>query len=474
MAEHKDKIKGGLADKKKPADFDTSALKQGKAVESEHTSDKTVAQEIAMDHLTEDKKYYKKLKEVEKKDMVQVTADGKQEIVEGNEPLKKDPKKKSLSEKWQALKKALNNQSAFMDLAAATAADPQPQEEEVDENGPSLDDENTELNEEQDPQEMAEDILQEHGSEDDEAAESDDSEEATTSDDDEDPEMSDESEDEEPMDENLMEQQDDSEEEGEDEPQEDAAEGDPESEEKIKQALMDEGYTEPEIAYIVHGHHSPTYDEGKEAKAHATYAMSDIDTDHAKREGDQKLDMADKSHKLEMEAALKQKELEHQHAIRMKDLEYKHASMQTPDPETEKNHKKRMLDLEYQGAQQQLPDGSDKEHQKRMMDLEFQNAQAQAVDPEVAKKLQEFDVKEREIQLKLKEEQMKLELELKKKEHELKMKMMQENMKQQAKQKNQIAGEKHKHKLAEAKKPAKKPLKKSFDFETGEVKVDDE
>lgn len=461
MAEHKDKIPGGLADKKKPADFNASALKQGKKVESEHTSDKAIAQEIAMDHLTEDKKYYQKLKEVEKKDMIEVAPDGKQEIVEGKEPLKKDPKKKGLKDKWNELKKALDNQSAFMDLAEATAAEPQPQEEEVDENMAPSDDENTELDEEQDPQEMAEDILQEHGSDDAEEAgedeESDDSEEA--------PALDEEMTEEEPIDDE------DSQPEME---EEESEEGDPDSEEKIKQALRDEGYTDPEIAYIVHGHHSPAYDESKEAKAHATYAMSDIDTDHAKREGDQKLDMADKSHKLEMEAALKQKELEHQHAIRMKDLEYKHASMMTPDPETEKNHKKRMLDLEYQGAQKQLPDGSDKEHQKRMMDLEFENAKAQAVDPEVAKKLQEFDVKERELQLKLKEEQMKLELELKKKEHELKMKMMQENMKQQAKQKSQIAGEKHKHKLAEAKKPAKKPLKKSFDFETGEVEVDDE
>ena len=29
MAEHKDKIKGGLADKKKPSDFNSAALKQG-------------------------------------------------------------------------------------------------------------------------------------------------------------------------------------------------------------------------------------------------------------------------------------------------------------------------------------------------------------------------------------------------------------------------------------------------------------
>lgn len=62
----KDKLKGGKADKKKPSDFDKKALAQGMKVELEHTKDKKVAMEIAMDHLTEDPKYYDKLKQVEK------------------------------------------------------------------------------------------------------------------------------------------------------------------------------------------------------------------------------------------------------------------------------------------------------------------------------------------------------------------------------------------------------------------------
>jgi len=61
-----ERIKGGLADKKKPSDFDKKKLKAGAKVELEHTSDKKIAQEIAMDHLTEDKDYYKKLKTIEK------------------------------------------------------------------------------------------------------------------------------------------------------------------------------------------------------------------------------------------------------------------------------------------------------------------------------------------------------------------------------------------------------------------------
>lgn len=64
-----DKIKGGLADKKKPSDFDAKQLAAGIEVEMEHTDSIHTATEIAMDHLTEDPDYYKKLKKMEKEDM---------------------------------------------------------------------------------------------------------------------------------------------------------------------------------------------------------------------------------------------------------------------------------------------------------------------------------------------------------------------------------------------------------------------
>lgn len=63
----KDHLPGGLADKRKPSDFRSAALSQGQRVEGEHTTDATLAKEIAMDHLTEDKSYYTKLEQVEKK-----------------------------------------------------------------------------------------------------------------------------------------------------------------------------------------------------------------------------------------------------------------------------------------------------------------------------------------------------------------------------------------------------------------------
>jgi hypothetical protein len=61
-----DKIPGGLADKKKPSDFDKAKLEAGIKVELEHTSDRAIAAEIAMDHLTEDANYYEKLETIEK------------------------------------------------------------------------------------------------------------------------------------------------------------------------------------------------------------------------------------------------------------------------------------------------------------------------------------------------------------------------------------------------------------------------
>lgn len=65
----KEKIPGGLSSGKKPEDFDQEQLAAGIKVEMEHTTDKAVATEIAMDHLSEDPNYYKKLKAIEKSEV---------------------------------------------------------------------------------------------------------------------------------------------------------------------------------------------------------------------------------------------------------------------------------------------------------------------------------------------------------------------------------------------------------------------
>lgn len=57
-----DKIPGGKGDTKNASEFDPIQLKMGIEVEKEHTDDPEKAKEIAIDHLTEDPKYYSKLK----------------------------------------------------------------------------------------------------------------------------------------------------------------------------------------------------------------------------------------------------------------------------------------------------------------------------------------------------------------------------------------------------------------------------
>jgi hypothetical protein len=61
----KERISGGLAAGRKPEDFDAEQLKNGTKVEMEHTTNRWMAREIAMDHLVEDPHYYVKLKRME-------------------------------------------------------------------------------------------------------------------------------------------------------------------------------------------------------------------------------------------------------------------------------------------------------------------------------------------------------------------------------------------------------------------------
>jgi 8-oxo-dGTP pyrophosphatase MutT (NUDIX family) len=65
QASAKDQVPGGLADKSQPSDFDPKQLEKGVKVEKEHTDDPALAEEIAMDHLFEDPKYYDKLETIE-------------------------------------------------------------------------------------------------------------------------------------------------------------------------------------------------------------------------------------------------------------------------------------------------------------------------------------------------------------------------------------------------------------------------
>lgn len=70
MVEWKDKLPGGLADKKSPDEFDPEQVLKGMQVEYEHVDEKSeegrrLALEIALDHLAEDPEYYDKLATIE-------------------------------------------------------------------------------------------------------------------------------------------------------------------------------------------------------------------------------------------------------------------------------------------------------------------------------------------------------------------------------------------------------------------------
>ena len=60
-----ERLRGGAADGLRPEDFDPEALAEGTRHELEHTGDRQVAQEIAMDHLVERPDYYERLRELE-------------------------------------------------------------------------------------------------------------------------------------------------------------------------------------------------------------------------------------------------------------------------------------------------------------------------------------------------------------------------------------------------------------------------
>lgn len=81
ILERKDIIPGGLADEADPSDFDQEQLKMGIEAELEHTNDRQMALEIAMDHLKEDPKYYTKLKKIEESHWNQrKTSNGKKAV----------------------------------------------------------------------------------------------------------------------------------------------------------------------------------------------------------------------------------------------------------------------------------------------------------------------------------------------------------------------------------------------------------
>lgn len=73
--QNKDLIHGGRADGVSPGAVDPDALRDGMAVEREHTDTPQVAREIAMDHLVEHPRYYEALRVMERRLAKEASAD---------------------------------------------------------------------------------------------------------------------------------------------------------------------------------------------------------------------------------------------------------------------------------------------------------------------------------------------------------------------------------------------------------------
>lgn len=384
-----DKLPGGLADKKKPEDFDPKALEQGIKVELEHTDDKSLAREIAMDHLTEDPKYYEKLKEVEKQDRIDKEPDGKQELDYGKEELDKDEAaqaqnanqiaqqeyEEELRRRWKKLKKAIAD-DAFLSIEDEVKVEEEEQEE------PETPPEGDLMSDGQDP-ETGEDITDDQLHEmlsgiegGDKEAESDDEDTGALDDDSEQPEN--------------------------------------EGEETLEELMDMLGYSQQEIAHVVHGHHFPDVDELEQAKTQSEHAkregeltLRQLEAEIKQMEGALKNGHAERINQLDADHKKELLQLERDHAQRMKDLEYAKAQ-QDAEANDEREHKKRMRDAEYDKAKKDIPGDrfDDTEHQKRMMDLEY----------EKAKREMELDLEIKKQQAELKMKQMVIDADVRKKE----------------------------------------------------------
>jgi hypothetical protein len=276
-SQYKDKISGGLADKKKPSDFNQEQLEIGTKHEMEHTNDRAKAREIAMDHLLEDSQYYVKLKDIVKYDRIDEEADGKKEYDYGNEELDK---------KWKQLRKAvLDSSSSIMPIKEQEYQDDEKEEKrDVGDVGNRAHDQGV-----SEPKQ--------EGSGDDSG-------------------MGDE-------------------------------QHDRPSPEQIEEMLRNEGYSDAEIAHIIHGHIVPeaTIDN---IKMDAEQAMSEHELDHKKRMNDLDYDLATSEHETNG--------LDRDHKKRMLDLEYEYSKK---EKEMELKHKEQELELKLQSQKEKADKAKD-------------------------------------------------------------------------------------------------------------------
>jgi len=108
-----DIIPGGKADHRDASEFPKKSLRSGIKVELEHTNLRPLAKEIAMDHLTEDPKYYEKLKTIHKEAGLRVLPKHQEFL---DEHFSVDPK-------WKAFRAKLRSKSFVEAVKADTRAD---------------------------------------------------------------------------------------------------------------------------------------------------------------------------------------------------------------------------------------------------------------------------------------------------------------------------------------------------------------
>jgi hypothetical protein len=404
LNKREDKIPGGLADKKKPSDFDSEKLKAGIKIEMEHTSDRAVAEEIAMDHLTEDSEYYKKLKEVEKYDRVEVTPDGKRELTYGKEDLSKEP---DLKKRWSKLKKALDSSSAIMDLAEESGDD------------------------ESDAQPEAQPDAQPEGDVDQSAQPQPDAQ----------PEDS---------------GQDDSQ-------QEDEAQ----KEQEVIDFLRQEGYDDTEIAYIVRNHSIPIPTKDDNA-AQNEAAKGEMEQAHLQEKHELSHAHKQDAHEQERQQDDEEYKVRLEHKKRMSEVEYEKAKSDLVDPSLAGEHKKKMLDIEVEIASKKKEQAAlEVEHKKRMLDLEYEKAHKEANKEDPAEATQkeqlqfELDMKrmEKELELEFKKKELALKLKLTEEAAKQKHEHAKQQFESDAAVNSQVKENQAKHKIAESKKPPVKEKK---------------
>ena len=388
--EKEEKLEGGLADGKPDSKYDAKQLEMGIEVEFEHTNDRDIAKEIAKDHLEEIPDYYTRLKNMEDK----AKEEGKF--------------KKSMSEAWEELKKQLSHAESILNIKEEQEED---EEEELDEEGEAAEDEDVAPEEimqllqqiegglEEDPEaeEPAEEELEEEPMLEEEGFLEEEPEEDPMLEEDEE-ELSigdklDEADELGEVEEGLMPERRDSivspddmmleedpaeegleedpmtaeepaaEEPAEEEPAEEELAEDPmaaeeelsddEKQNRLIEALKEEGYSDLEIAHIVHGYTPPQVDPVDQAK---------IETYKAKAEAERSAAMRDKGIK-ETEAQvgsqirLQEAHADADHKQKINEIELRDLMRQKESTKIKNEHTKRLLDLEY-------------EHQKKLKELE--------------------------------------------------------------------------------------------------------